>query len=168
MASISKGLPYCANLKHDLYKFDTSVSNNPFTNACVMTRFRMGHLIEVNAHSLFSKYFSESGKLVSQLFSKIMEYVEESDKVVFVLIDEVESLAAARKAAIAGNEPTDAIRAVNALLTHLDCLRHHRNAMILCTSNLPEAVDAAFVDRADIKVLLAFFFQSTSKNIVFC
>jgi pachytene checkpoint protein 2 len=112
-------------------------------------------MIEVNAHSLFSKYFSESGKLVSQLFSKIMEYVEEPEEVVFVLIDEVESLAAARKAAVAGNEPADAIRAVNALLTHLDSLRHHQNAMILCTSNLPEAVDAAFVDRADIKVCIA-------------
>ncbi len=31
--------------------------------------------MEVNAHSLFSKWFSESGKLVSRLFSKIMELV---------------------------------------------------------------------------------------------
>jgi len=30
-----------------------------------------GVLVEVNAHSLFSKWFSESGKLVSRLFSKI-------------------------------------------------------------------------------------------------
>lgn len=30
-----------------------------------------GVLIEVNAHSLFSKWFSESGKLVSRLFAKI-------------------------------------------------------------------------------------------------
>ena len=31
--------------------------------------------MEVNAHSLFSKWFSESGKLVSRLFAKIMELV---------------------------------------------------------------------------------------------
>jgi SpoVK/Ycf46/Vps4 family AAA+-type ATPase len=112
----------------------------------------MGHLIEVNAHSLFSKWFSESGKLVTKLFTKIMEFVEESDELVFVLMDEVESLTAARKGAAGGAEPSDAIRAVNSLLTHVDALKNHPNVMILCTSNLPEAVDAAFVDRADIKV----------------
>lgn len=40
-------------------------------------RFRQGQLVEVNAHSLFSKWFSESGKLVSRLFSKIMELVSQ-------------------------------------------------------------------------------------------
>jgi hypothetical protein len=34
--------------------------------------------VEVNAHSLFSKWFSESGKLVSRLFAKIMELVSPS------------------------------------------------------------------------------------------
>lgn len=53
--------------------------------------------MEVNAHSLFSKWFSESGKLVSKLFSKIGELLEEKDTLVFVLIDEVESLTSARK-----------------------------------------------------------------------
>jgi SpoVK/Ycf46/Vps4 family AAA+-type ATPase len=51
----------------------------------------------VNAHSLFSKWFSESGKLVSKLFAAITELVEEPQSLVFVLIDEVESLTAARK-----------------------------------------------------------------------
>jgi pachytene checkpoint protein 2 len=120
-------------------------------------RYRHGHLIEVNAHSLFSKYFSESGKLVSQLFSKIQDFVDDSSALVFVLVDEVESLTSARKAAVAGNEPSDAIRSVNALLTHLDALRHHPNVFVLCTSNLPDAVDIAFVDRADIKVCRHFF-----------
>ena len=64
----------------------------------------------MNAHSLFSKYFSESGKLVSRLFAKIQEQLEEEDTLVFVLIDEVESLTAARQSAVAGNEPADAIR----------------------------------------------------------
>jgi pachytene checkpoint protein 2 len=54
-------------------------------------------LIEVNAHSLFSKWFSESGKLVSKLFATITELLEEPGCLVFVLIDEVESLSSARK-----------------------------------------------------------------------
>ncbi|KAG2452939.1 hypothetical protein HYH02_002276 [Chlamydomonas schloesseri] len=117
-------------------------------------RYRQGCLVEVNAHSLFSKFFSESGKLVSRLFAKITELVEEPDVLVFVLIDEVESLTSARKAAVAGSEPSDAIRAVNALLTQLDALRRFPNVMVLTTSNITQAIDVAFVDRADIKAYI--------------
>ncbi|KAJ6882310.1 pachytene checkpoint protein 2 [Populus alba x Populus x berolinensis] len=86
-------------------------------------RYPQCQLIEVNAHSLFSKWFSESGKLVAKLFQKIQEMIEEENNLVFVLIgeicddiifgyaaDEVESLAAARKAALSGSEPSDSIR----------------------------------------------------------
>ncbi|MEW5298280.1 MAG: hypothetical protein WDW38_000989 [Sanguina aurantia] len=117
-------------------------------------RYRQGQLVEVNAHSLFSKWFSESGKLVSKLFAKITEMVEEADNIVFVLIDEVESLTSARKAAVSGSEPSDSIRAVNALLTQLDQLKRYPNVMVLTTSNITEAIDVAFVDRADIKAYI--------------
>jgi SpoVK/Ycf46/Vps4 family AAA+-type ATPase len=58
------------------------------------------------------------------------------------------------QAAAGGGEPSDAIRAVNALLTQLDQLRRFPNVMVLTTSNITEAIDVAFVDRADIKVRL--------------
>ncbi|RVX18362.1 Pachytene checkpoint protein 2-like [Vitis vinifera] len=77
--------------------------------------------------------------------------VEEETNLVFVLIDEVESLAAARKAALSGSEPSDSIRVVNALLTQLDKLKSSPNVIILTTSNITAAIDIAFVDRADIK-----------------
>ncbi|KAJ4827189.1 nucleolar component of the pachytene checkpoint [Turnera subulata] len=115
------------------------------------SRYPQSQLIEVNAHSLFSKWFSESGKLVAKLFQKIQEMVEEESNLVFVLIDEVESLAAARKAALSGSEPSDSIRVVNALLTQMDKLKSSPNVIILTTSNITAAIDIAFVDRADIK-----------------
>ncbi|KAF5185814.1 Pachytene checkpoint protein 2-like protein [Thalictrum thalictroides] len=115
------------------------------------SRYPQCQLVEVNAHSLFSKWFSESGKLVAKLFQKIQEMVEEENNLVFVLIDEVESLAAARKAALSGSEPSDSIRVVNALLTQMDKLKSSPNAIILTTSNITAAIDVAFVDRADIK-----------------
>ncbi|XWS36934.1 hypothetical protein CRYUN_Cryun19dG0000300 [Craigia yunnanensis] len=115
------------------------------------SRYPQCQLIEVNAHSLFSKWFSESGKLVAKLFQKIQEMVEEENNLVFVLIDEVESLAAARKAALSGSEPSDSIRVVNALLTQMDKLKSAPNVIILTTSNITAAIDIAFVDRADIK-----------------
>ncbi|XP_068864028.1 pachytene checkpoint protein 2 homolog isoform X2 [Aphelocoma coerulescens] len=85
-------------------------------------RYRYGQLIEINSHSLFSKWFSE-----------------------------VESLTAARSAFKAGTEPSDAIRVVNAVLTQIDQIKRYPNVVILTTSNITEKIDMAFVDRADIK-----------------
>ncbi|MBW0487709.1 hypothetical protein O181_027424 [Austropuccinia psidii MF-1] len=107
-------------------------------------------LVEINSHSLFSKWFSESGKLVQSLFTKIEQMAEELDVFVLVLIDEVESLAGSRSSGASGNEPSDALRAVNALLTALDKLRHHHNVLVLTTSNLTNSIDDAFLDRADL------------------
>ena len=114
-------------------------------------RYASAQLVEINAHSLFSKWFSESGKLVGRLFAKIGELVDEPDALVCVLIDEVESLSAARRASSA--EPSDAIRCgalqrvccghviarmltsatprsvVNALLTQLDALKAKPNVL---------------------------------------
>ncbi|MCJ8745519.1 hypothetical protein PDJAM_G00131160 [Pangasius djambal] len=89
-------------------------------------RYSYGQFVEINSHSLFSKWFSESGKLV-------------------------ESLTAARNASQAGTEPSDAIRVVNSVLTQLDQIKRHPNVVILTTSNVTEKIDLAFVDRADIK-----------------
>ncbi|KAF8631248.1 hypothetical protein AX15_002575 [Amanita polypyramis BW_CC] len=113
-------------------------------------RYTHARLLEVNSHSLFSKWFSESGKLVQRLFNSITEIVDEEDAFLVVLIDEVESLTAARASAMAGTEPSDGLRVVNALLTQLDKLKHRKNVLIMSTSNLVKAIDSAFVDRADI------------------
>ncbi len=113
-------------------------------------QFAAGALVEINAHSLFSKWFSESGKLVTKLFSKITALVADKSLFVCVLIDEVESLAAARQSALNGSEPSDAIRVVNALLTQLDRLKRNANVLVLTTSNLSDAIDDAFIDRADL------------------
>ncbi|KIL68303.1 hypothetical protein M378DRAFT_22384 [Amanita muscaria Koide BX008] len=113
-------------------------------------RYTHARLLEVNSHSLFSKWFSESGKLVQRLFNSITELADEEDAFLVVLIDEVESLTAARAGAMAGTEPSDGLRVVNALLTQLDKLKHRKNVLIMSTSNLVKAIDSAFLDRADI------------------
>lgn len=116
-------------------------------------RYTSGMLIEVNAHSLFSRWFSESGKMVLKLFEGIRELAEsDPDMLCSVVIDEVESLTASRTAAASGNEPSDAVRVVNALLTQLDQLKRFPNVLVLTTSNVTAAIDTAFTDRADLKV----------------
>nr|XP_020670633.1 pachytene checkpoint protein 2 homolog isoform X2 [Pogona vitticeps] len=114
-------------------------------------RYYYGQLIEINSHSLFSKWFSESGKLVTKMFQKIQESIDDKNALVFVLIDEVESLTAARNAVRGGTEPSDAIRVVNAVLTQIDQIKRYPNVVILTTSNITEKIDMAFVDRADIR-----------------
>ncbi|XP_064545849.1 pachytene checkpoint protein 2 homolog [Drosophila montana] len=112
--------------------------------------FAYTHLVEINSHSLFSKWFSESGKLVARLFGKIGELVADKNNLVCVLIDEVESLAYQRSA-MSSNEPRDAMRVVNAVLTQLDDIKACPNVLILATSNLAQCIDLAFLDRADIR-----------------
>ncbi|CAM9782428.1 unnamed protein product [Chrysoparadoxa australica] len=114
-------------------------------------RYSSGQLLEINAHSLFSKWFSESGKLVAKLFEHITELADDEECLLCILIDEVESLTAARSAAMRGNEPSDAVRVVNAVLTQIDNLRARTNVLVLTTSNITGAIDLAFVDRADLK-----------------
>jgi len=102
-----------------------------FISPLIVHSYPHSRLLEINSHSLFSRWFSESGKLVQKLFGTVMELVEDEDTFVVVLIgtllvlhssylgiflteltltDEVESLTAARAGAMAGTEPTDALR----------------------------------------------------------
>jgi SpoVK/Ycf46/Vps4 family AAA+-type ATPase len=108
------------------------------------------------------------------MFNQIRGLLQDSDGFVLLLIDEIESLAAARRSAMSGSEPSDvqrrhwlhslttyqslvqAIRVVNAFLTQLDSLKEYKNVLVMATSNITNAIDDAFVDRADMKVYIGF------------
>ncbi|XP_045112640.1 pachytene checkpoint protein 2 homolog [Portunus trituberculatus] len=120
------------------------------------SRYKYAQLVEINSHSLFSKWFSESGKLVQKMFGKIVELIEDPAALVVVLIDEVESLARARQSSMSGADPSDAVRVVNAVLTQLDYINRFPNVVIFTTSNISGTLDLAFVDRADIKEYIGF------------
>ncbi|KOB60496.1 hypothetical protein PFHG_02240 [Plasmodium falciparum HB3] len=116
--------------------------------------YTTGILIELNTHTLFSKWFSESGKQVLKLFNKIKRMIseyEENDIFICLLIDEVESLSADRKRSIESTDPSDTVRVVNTLLTQIDSLKYYHNTLILTTSNISEMIDEAFIDRVDLK-----------------
>ena len=68
-------------------------------------------MIEINSHSLLSKYFSESSKLIGKMFETIESILDqEKSRFVCLLIDEIESLTSARDRNLEGNEPRDALR----------------------------------------------------------
>lgn len=117
--------------------------------------YQQFQLIEINAHSLFSKWFSESGKLIIKIFNNIREYAENKDTLIFVLVDEVESLVYDRER-INSSDPSDAIRVVNALLTQLDSIKPLDNVIVLANSNITKVIDNAFIDRADIKEFVGY------------
>ncbi len=106
------------------------------------------YLVEVRADAVFSKFFAESARNVGSLFRAVASLAETANHV-FVLLDEVESLAGSRTSSDDG-QPADALRAVNALLTALDSVRGVENCTVLATSNLVGNIDPAFLDRVDI------------------
>ena len=127
-------------------------------------RYSSGVLMEINSHSLFSKWFSESGKLVMKLFDHIAEIATDEDCFVCVLIDEVESITATRTSS--SSEPGDAVRVVNSVLTSLDSLRRRPNILVLTTSNILDSIDPAFKDRIDLKIHLGLPILEARYNII--
>ena len=66
-------------------------------------------------------------------FQKIREVAEDEECLVFVLVDEIESVASNRSNINSGTEPTDSVRVVNAILTQLDSLKNFKNVLVLST-----------------------------------
>ncbi|KAI2503658.1 homologous recombination [Fragilaria crotonensis] len=128
-------------------------------------RFDTAQLLDIQSHSLFSKWFSTSGKLINRLFDLVKEMVQDNPKtLVCVLLDEVESLAATRSEL--GGDPADSMRAVNALLTCLNRLKAFPNVLILATTNMTAKVDVAFCDRADLMLFVGNPSQDARKEIL--
>ncbi|KAH6671089.1 P-loop containing nucleoside triphosphate hydrolase protein [Halenospora varia] len=110
-------------------------------------------LIQIKTATLLSKYYSESAKIIDQIFSTIArECQDEPTRFLCILIDEVESIAFCRQASTSSGECQDSLRATNALLTGLDRTRNFPNVLYLCTSNMTDQLDAAFVDRCGLKL----------------
>ncbi|KAM3573194.1 hypothetical protein VYU27_004798, partial [Nannochloropsis oceanica] len=117
--------------------------------------FAAVELLSVNAHALLSKFFGESSSLVGRMFGSVREKVAEEKTTLFVLaIDEVETMCSSRSQALSKgtNEPSDAVRVVNAVLTEMDRLKAFRNVLTVATSNVTQALDEAFLDRCDLKL----------------
>ena len=77
------------------------------------SHFSRGKLLEINANSLLSKWFGESGKLIAGVFEQIHRVAEDDTSLVCVLIDEVESISGSREKSVSGSEVGDALRVLN-------------------------------------------------------
>lgn len=110
--------------------------------------------LEVDPHSLTSAALGKSQKAVTELLgTTIAEYAVTQP--IIVLLDEVETLAASRSKMSLEANPIDVHRATDAVLTQLDQLAERfPNLLFIATSNFPEAIDAAFLSRADLIITI--------------
>lgn len=116
--------------------------------------FPKSSLIEIQSPHVFSRFFSESGKQVIEIFDQIRALAQDHKRLVVLIMDEVESLVASRESSVKGNDPSETVRVVNTILTQMDALQKQANILVLCTSNMMDLMDSAFVDRVDKKVFV--------------
>jgi AAA+ superfamily predicted ATPase len=110
-------------------------------------------LVEVDPHAFPSELLGESQRAVSRLFRETLPELAARRPHTLVLVDEVEALAVRRHSASFDTNPVDVHRATDAVLSGLDVLRAQRpGTLLVVTTNFAEAVDDAFLSRADLVV----------------
>jgi AAA+ superfamily predicted ATPase len=106
--------------------------------------------LEVEPHALASAALGKSQRAVRDLLGgTVAEHA--AHQPLIVLLDEVETLAADRSKLSMEANPIDVHRATDAVLAQLDQLAAtYPNLLFIATSNFTQAVDAAFLSRADL------------------
>lgn len=108
--------------------------------------------LEVEPHALASSSLGKSQQAVTELLGTTIAERAATGPVI-VLLDEVETLAAARSKMSMEANPVDVHRATDAVLAQVDHLADsHPELLFIATSNFPDAIDEAFLSRADLIV----------------
>jgi ATP-dependent 26S proteasome regulatory subunit len=108
-------------------------------------------LLEVNPHAFPSDMLGESQRNVTRLLTETIPEFAARRPFTVVLIDEVESFAVSRSAASFEANPVDVHRATDAVLLGIDGIaKNLPSVLFVTTTNFIEAVDGAFLSRADL------------------
>jgi SpoVK/Ycf46/Vps4 family AAA+-type ATPase len=106
--------------------------------------------LEVEPHALASAALGKSQQAVKQLLGSVVAEHAAAGPLIVVL-DEVETLAADRTRMSLEANPIDVHRATDAVLAQLDQLAEQFPSLLfVATSNFEQAIDAAFLSRADL------------------
>lgn len=128
----------------------TTLARGLATKVAAMLSPAKVNFIQVDPHGLASASLGKSQQQVTTLFNQTIPEAGMGGFAV-VLLDEVETLAADRKKMSLEANPVDVHRATDAVLASLDLLtRQHKNVLLIATTNYPQAVDSAFLSRADL------------------
>lgn len=124
-------------------------------------------LIEINPHAFPSDMLGESQRNVSRLLTDTIPEIAARRPFTVVLIDEVESFAVRRSAASFEANPVDVHRATDAVLLGIDEIaKNHPSVLFVTTTNFIEAVDEAFLSRADLVMRFALPDRDTIAQIL--
>jgi AAA+ superfamily predicted ATPase len=123
--------------------------------------------VEIDPHAFPSELLGESQRNITRLMTDTLPELAQRRPHLVVLIDEVESFAVSRSVASFGANPVDVHRATDAILAGLDQVAvDHPRSLLLATTNFPEAVDDAFLSRADLVVELELPDETTIAAIL--
>jgi AAA+ superfamily predicted ATPase len=123
--------------------------------------------VEIDPHAFPSELLGESQRNISQLMTDTIPELAARRPHTIVLVDEVESFAVRRSAASFAANPVDVHWATDALLAGIDAVATDLpRVLFLATTNFAEAVDEAFLSRADLVLTLALPDTTTIAQII--
>src|SRR5258706_15040078 len=124
--------------------------------ALALARAGATTLVEINPHAFPSDMLGESQRNVTRLLAETIPEIAARRPFTVVLIDEVESFAVSRSAASFEANPVDVHRATDAVLLGIDeVAKKLPSVLFVTTTNFIEAVDTAFLSRADLVMRFA-------------
>jgi SpoVK/Ycf46/Vps4 family AAA+-type ATPase len=124
-------------------------------------------LVEINPHAFPSDMLGESQRNVTRLLTDTIPEIAARRPFTVVLVDEVESFAVRRSSASFESNPVDVHRATDAVLLGIDEIaRTLPSVLFVTTTNFIEAVDEAFLSRADLVMKFALPDNETIAKIL--
>src|SRR5438132_9123058 len=124
-------------------------------------------LVEINPHAFPSDILGESQRNIMRLLQDTTPELAARRPFTGVLIDEVESFAVRRTSASFETNPVDVHRATDAVMLGVDEIaRKLPSVLFVTTTNFIEAIDDAFLSRADLVMHFALPNAETIANIL--
>src|SRR5512141_1380 len=124
-------------------------------------------LVEINPHAFPSDMLGESQRNVTRLLAETIPEIAARRPFTVVLIDEVESFAVSRTSASFEANPVDVHRATDAVLLGIDEIaKKLPSVLFVTTTNFIQAVDEAFLSRADLVMNFALPDTATIAKIL--
>jgi len=123
--------------------------------------------VEIDPHAFPSELLGESQRNITALMTNTIPELAARRPHTVVLIDEVESFAVRRSSASFGANPVDVHRATDAVLAGIDSVAAQLpRVLFLATTNFTDAVDEAFLSRADLVLRLSLPDTATIARII--
>jgi len=124
-------------------------------------------LVQINPHAFPSDMLGESQRNIMRLLQDTIPEIAARRPHTVVLIDEVESFAVRRTSASFETNPVDVHRATDAVMLGIDEIASKLpSVLFVTTTNFIDAIDDAFLSRADLVMHFALPNAETIANIL--